>query len=214
MGGFGSGGHNQRRLRTEHFRKLDAAGLQRAGLFREGRRGTVSWKSGQETDASIAVIGGQNAIALEYKGKPKDSPSWTDFRERFGIDWSERHFGGAQAYFTCRGCGKRARLLYLAYFRFRCRACHGLVHASSQERPGDRATRKNQKLREKIGAPLGLGDIVLRPKGMHNATFSKYVERICGAEQEVWDDAARFLKRLRAPDAAFLETLKESAFWR
>ena len=165
MGGFGSGGHNKRRLRAEHFRTLDAAGLQRAGLFRDGQRGTVSWKIGQETDASIAVIGGQLAIELEYKGKPKDSGSWTDYRERFGIDWSERHFGGAQAYFTCRGCGKRARLLYLAYFRFRCRACHGLVHASSQERPGDRATRKNQKLRAKIGAPLGLGDIVLRQRG-------------------------------------------------
>ena len=214
MGGLGSGGHNKRRLRAEHFRKLDAAGLQRSGLFRDGQRGTVSWKNEHQTETSIAVMGGRRSIELEYKGKPKDGASWSHYRERFGVDWSERHFGGAQAYLTCRGCSKRARFLYLARFRFRCRACHGLVHASSQERPGDRATRKNQKLRAKIGAPLGLGDIVLRPKGMHHSTFSKYIERICEAEQEVWDDAARFWKRLRTPDAAFLETLQDGAFWR
>ena len=213
MGGMGSGGHNQRLCRLEQCRKLDAAILQRRGLLRNGAEGTVQWTLPNGEQARIAIEGGQHSISLKYKAKMGTSDVWQLVSDYFPIAWSPRHFGGAQAYLTCCACDRRARFLYFKTLRFRCRTCHGLVNTSSQERAGDRATRKNQKLRQKLGAPLGLGDFVPRPKGMHRATYGIYLQRIKDAEQEVWDDAARFLKRLKGADANLLQDLRDNSFW-
>ena len=213
MGGMGSGGHNQRLCRLEHCRKLDAAILQRRGLLRNGAEGTAEWTLPDGKQASIAIEGGNHSIVLKYKAKTGNSGGWQQVSDYFPITWSARHFGGAQAYLICCGCGRRVRFLYFNTLRFRCRTCHRLVHASSQESTGDRATRKNQKLRKQLGAPLGLGDIVLRPKGMHQVTFNSFIERICEAEQEVFDDAARLLKRLHAGDDRLARPLQKTAFW-
>ena len=82
--------------------------------------------------------------------------------------------------------------------RYLCRACHGLVHASTQERPGNRATRKNQKLRRKLGVEIGLGNwIGPKPKGMHYKTFERISARIHAAEAEVCDDMLVVLNRMK-----------------
>ena len=64
-----------------------------------------------------------------------------------------------------------------------------------------------------MGAPQGLGEFVPRPKGMHQTTYDKYVDRIVCAEQDVWDEAARFLKRLRGDDTHLISLLRDNSFW-
>jgi len=213
MGGMGSGGHNIKLRRAEQFRHLDAAALQRQGILRSRASGAAHWTLANGDKAQIAIEGGADEIVLEYKAKANNANDWQHIREAFAVNWCARHFGGAQAYLLCCKYGRRVRFLYLANLRFRCRSCHRLVHASSQERSGDRATRKNQKLRRWIGAPLGLGDFVIRPKGMHQATYDQYLKRIACAEQEVWDDAARLLKRLKGEDPHLISLLRDNSFW-
>ena len=82
--------------------------------------------------------------------------------------------------------------------RYLCRTYHGLVHASIQERPGNRAPRKNEKLRRRIGAEIGLGDwIGPKPKGIHHKTFEKISARIRAAESEFYDDMLVLLNRMK-----------------
>ena len=211
MGGFGSGGHNRRRDYLEQFRKLDAAYLQKQGILTDGWRGHISWTTRSGDKPSISIDGERDSVLIHYRARSDDADEWTPIRERFDIEWSPRHLGGAQAYFLCCRCNRRSRFLYLANLRFRCRTCHRLIHASSQEQPGNRATRKNQKLRGKLGASLALGDFVARPKGMHQRTYQRYLDRIHEAECEVNDDMIRVLARIQKTDIRLGRKVKD--FW-
>lgn len=213
MGGFGSGGHNKRWHALETCRWLEIGVIARQGLLNNGALGTLGWKARNGNNASIGVRGGHSEILLKYQVSKDDLPQPLIINEPVQIDWCPKHFGGQQAYFLCPKCCARIRKLFLFAYRFRCRRCHGLVHASSQEQTGNRATRKNQKLRAKLGAPLGLGDFIPRPKGMHVATFEKYKARIRDAEQEILDDAARLLKRLNGDETHLIGMLRENSFW-
>jgi hypothetical protein len=197
MGGFGSGGHNLRHRGTvEGWRRIDAAFLQKRGLLTDGWAGTPTWTSDDGETHLINVFGGRDEIRLSYRQRVNGGP-WQDVDERVAIEWSPRTYGGAQAYFLCPRCAARRRYLIGAGVRFLCRACHGLVHASSRQRPGDRATRRNQKLRARLGVGQGLGDwIGPKPKGMHARTFDRIRGRIHAAEADVHDDMLAVLNRL------------------
>ena len=211
MGGFGSGGHNRRKRHLEQFRRLDAFYLQKHGILKSGWRGLISWTTESDEKPSIKIEGARDTITLDYRARLGDVGEWTHIRDSFEVDWSPRHFGGEQAYLRCCKCSRRVRFLYLAGLRFRCRTCHGLVHASSQEQPGDRATRKNQKLRARLGASQALGDYVGRPTGMHETTYHRYLGRIREAECEINDDMIRILRRIQKTDIRLGGKCKD--FW-
>ena len=200
MGGFGSGGHNLRRRYLEQFRKLDAGYLQKYGILRDGWRGHLTWTNEDGTKASINISGGRSQISIDYRARMGEEGEWKSIQDHFGVDWTAQHLGGERAWLICCWCSRRIKYLYLANLRFRCRTCHQLVHASSQEQPGNRATRKNQKLRAKLGTSQALGDFVARPKGMHQRTYQRYLDRIHEAECDVNDDMIRILKRIQRTD--------------
>lgn len=212
MGGLGSGGWNRRHYGVvEAHRTLDAARLQREGCLTDGWFGSWTWTSSDGDKNSIVVAGGRDAVTLVYRARIGDG-DWTAMEERVALDWSPRRFGGAQAYFRCPGCARRVRFLSGAGPRFLCRTCHGLVHASTRERDGDRAMRRARKLRRRIGAEDCLdGAIGLKPKGMHQTTYDRILDDIAAAERAVWDDGLRLLQRIerRVERAA----LKDRSFW-
>ena len=145
----------------------------------------------------MKVVGGEDAITLVYSWKRGDQP-WQEHEERVALRHHQRHFGGYETYFVCPRCACTVKRLYGSGVRYLCRTCHNLVHASTQERPGNRATRKNQKLRRRIGAEIGLGDwIGPKPKGMHRKTFERISEQIHAAEAEVYDDMLVLLNRMQ-----------------
>lgn len=199
MGGLGSGGHNSKERRiVEGQYRLDASDLKRRGIYCEGYAGSLSWtRASGQPGPSIRVYGGSDAIRLEYAWRHGNGP-WQTHQERIALCQRPRHFGGAETYFRCPKCAHTVKRLYGAGVRYLCRRCHNLVHASTQERPGNRATRKNQKLRRKLGAEIGLGDwIGPKPKGMHWKTFERTRARIHDAEAEVYDDMLVLLNRMR-----------------
>lgn len=199
MGGFGSGGHNSKGRRiVEGQYWLDASDLKRRGILRRGTSHQLFWKGGGDKPGpSIRIKGGEDTVELQYGWRRGDDP-WQLHEERVALRHHERHFGGCETYFICPKCARTVKRLYAGGVRYLCRTCHGLVHASTQERPGNRATRKNQKLRRRIGAEIGLGDwIGPKPKGMHQKTFEKISARIHAAESEVYDDMLVLLNRMQ-----------------
>ncbi|WP_291201645.1 hypothetical protein [Hyphomonas sp.] len=199
MGGMGSGGHNSKGRRTvEGQYRLDASDLKRRGLTRNGSVSHLYWKGSDTAPGpSLKVVGGENAITLSYAWRRGDD-LWQKHEERVGLHHHARQFGGCETYFLCPKCARTVKRLYGGGVRYLCRTCHGLVHASTQERPGSRATRKNQKLRRRLGVEIGLGDwIGPKPKGMHRKTFEEISARIHAAESEVYDDMLVLLNRMQ-----------------
>lgn len=199
MGGLGSGGHNSKGKRiVEGHYWLDASDLKRRGLLRRGAYSQLFWKGrGGEPGPSIRIKGGKDTVELQYGWRRGNEP-WQLHEERVALRHHERNFGGCETYFLCPKCARTVKRLYSGGVRYLCRTCHCLVHASTQERPGNRATRKNQKLRRRLGAEIGLGDwIGPKPKGMHRKTFEKISARIHAAESEVYDDMLVLLNRMK-----------------
>jgi hypothetical protein len=55
---------------------------------------------------------------------------------------------------------------------FGCRRCYALVYPSQKESPGDRAARKADRIRKRLGWPVGiLNESLGKPKGMHWRTY-------------------------------------------
>lgn len=220
MGGFGSGGHNCKGRRTvESQYRLDATDLKRRGLLRAGRVARLSWTGSYgQNGPSLRVTGGTDTLTLDYAWRRDDGP-WQRHKEHVGLARAARHMGGEEVYFLCPKCARAVKRLYGAGVRYLCRHCHNLVHGSTQERPGNRATRKNQKLRRKLGAEIGLGDwIGPKPKGMHWKTFEKISARIHAAEAEVYDDMLVLLNRMKRTTERRLDRIRQIGgakdFWR
>lgn len=207
MGGLGSGGHN--RLHNgcvEQHRRIDAVIMQKQDVLMDGWAGTWTWTCSDGEENYIKLFGGGDHIRLKYRFRSNGGP-WQPVEETVWLYWSRRHFGGAQAYFSCPRCFSRVRYLYGAGPRFLCRACHGLAYCSSTESQSDRSFRKVRKLRASIGAGQGLEDLIpARPKYMRKARYKKIVQRIEQGEREVMDELLNMMRR-------FDGTVSERGFW-
>ncbi|NQY98747.1 MAG: hypothetical protein HRT82_16460 [Henriciella sp.] len=207
MGGLGSGGHNRvHNGCVEEHRRIDAVKLQKEGVLKDGWAGTWTWSSSDGEKNYVQLFGAEDHIRLKYKFRRNGGP-WQPVEETIGINWSERNFGGAQAYLNCPRCGARARYLYGADTRFLCRSCCRLAYASSTESQSDRSFRKVRKLRASIGAGQGLEDLIpARPKYMRKARYQKIVRRIEQGEREVMDEFLIIMRR-------FEGAVSKKGFW-
>ena len=103
---------------------------------------------------------------------------WTDEQYPVRLVRTPCHLGGLRPWFLCpaRGCGRRVALLYGGGDIFACRHCYKLAYASSREAVSDRALRRADQLRERLGwAPGILNAEGEKPKGMHWRTFDRLV---------------------------------------
>lgn len=197
MGGFGSGGHNKRRPHLEGYRRISVRTLRRHRLLQAGVCATLSWQDNwKRPTGSVQVVGGNDAVTLIYSTRADGADEWTQIDESVTFARVARHFGGEQTYFRCPRCHRRTTELALGQQRFRCRNCLGLVHASSQEGPTDRAMRRASRLKRRLGAEPGLDSFYRRPKHMRQATFEAIDARIQEAEAEVNDAHVYLLARL------------------
>jgi hypothetical protein len=115
------------------------------------------------------------------------------------------HHGGAEAYFNCPRCARRATKLFLVGPRFSCRHCAALPYRSQSLEPEHRFARAHYRRRRKIdpaASQLVPGEIPLRPRYMHRRTYL----RLAGAAEDAWAERqaivlgqiAVALKRLKA----------------
>jgi hypothetical protein len=93
-------------------------------------------------------------------------------------------------------CGRRVVKLYLIDGRFRCRHCHGLIHASPYEKPWQRAYRKARKLRQYLG--LNGGVVPGKPKGMTVHDYERLLEAAQQAEARAYEAGTAHIFRLAA----------------
>jgi hypothetical protein len=96
-------------------------------------------------------------------------------------------FGGRRWFFVCPRTGESAVKLHLpsGAYTFTCRKAYRLGYRSQRESPHDRSLSRAFALRRKIGGEGGIGDYIEKPKGMHQRTFERAMERINGAEEIV-----------------------------
>jgi hypothetical protein len=184
---------------------LDVNLLREKGCLQPGRSSTCQWIVGNEV-FSINLLAEAEQVHLLYKVRVGDG-RWEDMAETIPIVYLPCRFGGSRAYFICPGpgprpgngtdCGRRTTKLHLSQHYFLCRHCNQLAYASQYERPWKRALRRVNKLKQRLGIDVGIGDPFLeKPKGMWARTFDYLLIEMLQAEMLAYEGQANMFERL------------------
>ena len=113
-------------------------------------------------------------------------------------------FGGARPYFVCPGiingivCRRWVTKLYGAGRYFLCRHCYQLAYPSQREDRYDRALRRANKIRTRLGGEPGAASVFpARPKGMHHRTHERLQSAVLDAEIQAEERLTHLLARLQ-----------------
>ena len=174
MGGIGSGRHwhYEAKNTTGDLRAIDIRRWKRDGLLKAPNAFGWKWNRDGQVAATINVGVADDRVVLDYRHRRGERP-WEPARYSVYLDWTKCHLGGKRPWFLCpaSGCGRRVAILYGGKI-FACRRCHQLAYASQRESEIDRATRRAEKVRERLNWPPGiLNGNWPKPKGMHWRTF-------------------------------------------
>lgn len=173
MGGFGSG-RTSGKGTTNDMRRLDIRAMQRDGCLTPGARFSWEWSSGGEVRASIRAEVADDRVTLDYRTRDH-AGEWIPRRYPVLIERTPCHYGGSRVWWRCpsAGCGRRCAVLYGGAV-FACRHCHGLAYRCQRETADDRAGRRADKIRDRLGWQAGiLNGEGGKPKGMHWRTFAR-----------------------------------------
>ena len=177
MGGMGSGRYQDgvAKETTEQYRSIDVRRWKRDGLLTPGQLFGWQWSCRGEVVASIRVRTESNQVTLTYRHR-SNGGDWRDEQYPVPLEWPDCHLGGQRPWFRCpvTGCGRRVAILYGGGV-FACRHCYRLAYPSQRETQDDRAARKAERIREKLGWEPGIlnGREWRKPKGMHWERFSR-----------------------------------------
>ena len=177
MGGMGSGRHWHYGAKdtTGDYRSIDVRRWKRDGLLKANQSFGWQWSRDGEVVASIRVRTESGRVILNYRHR-SGGDEWKDESYPIQLDWSACNFGGNRPWFLCpaRGCGRRVAILYGGGI-FACRHCYQLAYPSQRETYDDRATRRADKIRERLGWEQGILNPKgwRKPKGMHWHTFER-----------------------------------------
>jgi hypothetical protein len=182
---------------------LDVNQLSEKGCLRPGWTSTCQWDNGIEF-ASINLRAEAERLSLSYTLRVGDRKS-EDMVETISIVHLPCRFGGSRPYFICPGpgdgtdCGRRITKLYLSRRYFLCRRCNKLAYASQYEHQWQRALRKANKIKQRLGIDVGIGDPLLdKPKGMWIRTFDHLLNQMLQVEILANEAKANMFKRLLA----------------
>lgn len=177
MGGFGSGRcwYRSAKDTIDDFRRIDVRRWQRDRLLTPGHAFNWQWSSRDgEVVASIGVRVETGRVVLSYRHR-SNGGAWVDKNYPVLLVWTPCNFGGARPWFRCpaRACGRRVAILYASSI-FVCRHCLRLAYPVQRERDDDRAARRADKIRQRLGWEPGIlngqGD---KPPRMHWTTFER-----------------------------------------
>ncbi len=190
MGGYSSGGWwwRSKRGSTSGVISLDVRWIARKGYLKPGMY-WLSWSRGDTTTGRITLIvdpAHPDAVILDYKTQRGNEP-WRDVREVVPLVYTACTYGGERPWFLCKGCRTRRAVLYSPAGLFRCRECCDLAYESTRESEGDRARRKAERLKRRLGDDGRERFWVPpdKPKGMHWRTYSRLVDEIAACEDAV-----------------------------
>lgn len=179
MGGIGSGRRYQGgKDTTNDMRPLDIRRLQRDGLLTPGRAFGWHWTVNGKEVADINIHTEADRVILNYRSR-NNGGVWQPMEYPVYLEWTDCNLGGRRAWFLCpaRGCGRRVAVLYGGSI-FACRHCHKLVYECQRETDDDRAARRADTIRRRLGWEAGiLNGEGWKPKGMHWRTFERLKAR-------------------------------------
>jgi hypothetical protein len=195
VGGTGSGGWNRTgRSTTGTALRLDVNVVRRRGCLMSGWSGLWAWTWSTGEHSSIGIEARDNGVMLRFTvrtngGEPER------IVQNVTVLWEPCRFGGEHPFWLCPACGRRITVLY-GMRRFACRACNRLTYLSQRERGSDRAQRRANKIRQRLGGEHGLGSIPPRPLRMHRRTYERLIDQVLAADAETEDSAMALLIRL------------------
>lgn len=157
MGGFGSGRwvRCDAKVTTRDVVSIDVRSWRRDGVLRPGTAFDCEWRSDGLRIASMLVRVGPIGVNLSYRYQSADGAS-DRLSYWIRLDSTPCHFGGERLWFRCPGCGKRAARLYGADRLFTCRRCQNLAYPSQKMSADDRALRRAQAVRTRIGGTANI----------------------------------------------------------
>jgi hypothetical protein len=211
MGGFGSRRPSgSGRDKVEHCRSIDVNKLNKAGCLNPGWTRGWQWTRDGEQVASINLRAEPDRLHLSYRVRIAGG-EWENIEEPVRIVRVPCRFGGARPYFICPGvvngiaCGRRVVKLHGPGRYFLCRHCYRLAHASQSEGEWDRALRRANQIRQRLGGDPGMAaPFPPKPKGMWRRTYERL--RAQAFEAEMFADEAfairaeRLLARIDNPE--------------
>ncbi|WP_135506345.1 hypothetical protein [Roseovarius aestuariivivens] len=184
MGGIGSGRHWHwdAKSTVADYRSIDVRRWAREGLLTPGRRFSWQWSIDDEKVASITVQAEHGQVRLIYRSRDHGD-EWESHDYPVRLLSQQCHYGGHREWFACpaRGCGRRVAKLYGGRI-FACRHCYLLAYPSQREAGFQRAQRRADKIRERLGWEPGCDNWGEKPKGMHWRTYHKLI-----GELQAWE---------------------------
>jgi hypothetical protein len=174
MGGAGSGRYPRPsgKITVDVALSLDVRALQRTGLMQPGSWFVTPWANGR-APAAVTVEVQYSAVRLHLPAEVCGVP--VEIRSHLiKIESTPCHFGGHRLWFACPtlGCGRRSAILYFGRIALACRTCCELSYQSQRERAPDRALRRAQGLRRRLG---GSANVLVpfpgKPLRMHWRTY-------------------------------------------
>ncbi len=189
---------DRQRLTLESGPKLDLAKLIPSGAGKPGShiQCVLTYGSGETITAILKMSDYVGLLELSFHRQ----------QQTFSLVSEPRHFGGLQWYAVCQRTGRRVRVLYrplgATFFASRDAWGRRAAYASQFLDPIGRAWRTKAKVK---AALLGdedpaEWDVPPKPKGMHWATYERWVARYDAAEElldtQLVTAAARLMKRL------------------
>lgn len=175
MGGQGSGRHwyYDAKHTVNDYLSIDIRKWGRNKLLVPGTSFVAEWFRDGKVIGSIRILVAAKSIHLTYRHNA--SGQWQDMSYSIDIKWTPCNLGGKRPWFICpaKNCDRRVAILYGGAI-FACRHCYQLTYPSQRENTGDRASRKADKIRDRLKWEPGIlnGD-GLKPKGMHWKTFKQ-----------------------------------------
>ena len=194
MGGMGSGRGQRGKNTTSNMQPLDIRRLHRAGLLTPGRVFSWQWTVCGREVASIQMRSEADRVVLIYRNR-SHGDEWQPMEYPVYLEWTDCTLGGRRTWFLCpaQGCGRRVAILFGGSI-FACRHCHKLAYECQRETDDDRAMRRADTIRRRLGWRAGIANPEGgKPKGMHWRTFERLkVEHYAFANASWEGMAARF----------------------
>jgi len=157
MGGVGSGRwvRPDAKIRIGSVVSIDVRSWQRDGFLKPGTVFDCAWRSNGQEIGSVLVEVGTISVKLSYGYRLPDG-TVRALKYFVQLDATPCHFGGERPWFRCPGCGRRAARLFGADQLFTCRRCQDLAYTSQRQSSDDRALRRAQIIRTRLGGTANI----------------------------------------------------------
>ena len=198
MGGIGSGRHYQGgKDITSDMKSLDIRKLQRQDLLLPDMDFSWHWTRNGVKVPSLRIYTDADSLIISYQNLTRDG-KWQFMEYTVHLEWTDCNLGGQRAWFCCPAheCGRRVAILYSDSI-LACRHCHKLVYACQRESSNNRAMRRADSIRRRLGWKPGIANLEgNKPRGMHWCTFERLKARHDAFADKSWNWMAQRLRIL------------------